>query len=930
MKNIAQDIKASVRLPKTNFSMKANLPELDAKVLKAWQEIDIYKEIVKKNAQKPKFILHDGPPYANGHIHIGHALNKILKDIIVKAYSVKGFLAPLILGWDCHGLPIEWKIEEKYKKLGQAKEEIEVNTFRQECKEFADKWITIQKEEFKELGIFADFDNSYITTQPQVETAILASIFQVLKQGGLYQGKRPVLWSCVEKTALAEAEVEYYDKKAITAFVGFKVVKAPKESWQNALLAIWTTTPWTLPANQAVAYGKSISYVLLEITEVMGDSLLTKSTKLIIAEELLKAVVEKLGISSYNILDKQQGLQGLQLEHPLYNNGFKSIIPTLSANFVDTKTGTGLVHIAPAHGEDDFYLCKRNNITPLELISDSGFYNSSVPVFAGLHIFKVAPTILEALTKAGTLLGAYEITHSYPHSWRSKAPLIYRLTTQWFISLEHNNVRQKALNALEKVDFYPKSGKNRLTAMLTNRPDWCISRQRSWGVPLSLFVHKETKAPLIDEELFNNIITAFKKEGSNAWFSKDKKSFIPVKYNKDDYIPVSDVVDVWVDSGLSYNYVLQQRENMVFPADMYVEGSDQHRGWFQSSLIMSVLLTGQAPYKKIMTHGFTMDEGNQKMSKSLGNTTAPKQFAKQYGTDILRLWVASNDVAEDIKIGNNILKQQTEIYKKIRNTLRYLLANLTYYKADVSFEKLTEVDKWLLHRIHEIDDLFITTFQNTFVLHQFFSKLFNFILLDLSAFFFDVKKDILYCDAEESNNFQGTLTVLNILNEFMLKWLAPFIPFTMEEVYALHYNKSLGNLFLHDFQTANKAWANTVLATKWKRIQEVRKVVTGALELERVAGVIGSSLESDPIVYVNKEDKEILDSINFAEICITSGITVELLDKMPEDKDLFSLPEYSNVFVKFQKSSGQKCIRCWKFYESLENNLCQRCNSVVH
>jgi len=927
---MAQDIKASVRLPKTDFSMKANLPALDAKVLKAWQEIGIYKEIIKKNTGKPKFILHDGPPYANGHIHIGHALNKILKDIIVKAYSVQGFLAPLILGWDCHGLPIEWKIEEKYKKLGQAKEEIEVNKFRQECKEFADKWITIQKEEFKELGVFADFDNSYITTQPQVEATILTSIFQVLKQGGLFQGKRPVLWSCVEKTALAEAEVEYHDKKAITAFVGFKVVKAAAESWQNALVAIWTTTPWTLPANQAVAYGESISYSLLEVVTVAEDSLLKKGIKLIIAEDLVKEVAARLGINSYNVLDKQQGLQGLQLEHPLYNSGFRYIIPTLSADFVDTKTGTGLVHIAPAHGEDDFYLCKKNNITPLEIISDAGLYINSVPLFAGQHIFKVAPVILAALAEANTLLGTYEIEHSYPHSWRSKAPLIYRLTTQWFISLDHNNVRQKALAALEKVDFYPKSGKNRLKAMLTNRPDWCISRQRSWGVPLSLFIHKETKAPLIDEELFSNIINAFNKEGSSAWFTGNNKRFIPSKYNPEDYIAINDVVDVWIDSGLSYNYVLQQRDNMAFPADMYVEGSDQHRGWFQSSLVMSMLLTGQAPYKKVMTHGFTMDESNQKMSKSLGNTTTPKHFLQQYGADILRLWVASNDIAEDIKIGNNILKQQTEIYKKIRNTLRYLLANLTYYKTDVAYEKLAEIDKWLLQRIYEIDNLFIATFKDTMALHQFFSRLFNFILLDLSAFFFDVKKDVLYCDAEDSANFQGTLTVLNILNEFMLKWLAPFIPFTMEEVYALHYHKSLGTLFLHDFQVANKTWCNNVLATKWKTILDVRKVVTGALELERIAGVIGSSLEAAPIVYVNQEYKEILDSINFAEICITSSITVELVDNMPQGKGLFSLPEYSKIFVKFQKSSGQKCIRCWKFYESLTNDLCERCNSVVN
>ncbi len=929
-----KDIKSSVRLPKTDFAMKANLNNLEQNVLKSWKEQGIYNKILEKNQNNEKFILHDGPPYANGHLHVGHSLNKILKDIIVKSYITRGYYTPFVLGWDCHGLPIEWKIEEKYKAQGIKKEEIDIKVFREECKNFAHSWIDIQREEFKQLGIIADFDNPYVTTDFVAEKTIVTSVLSLLKEGILYQGKKPVLWSCVEQTALAEAEVEYQDKNSDTVYVSFKVVEIPEGrtnalEWLDASIAIWTTTPWTLPSNQAVAYGEHVEYGLYDIIP-LDDSEIKHPIKLIVAKELSKSLFEKIKVMGTKI-DEIVGLEGFKLNHPLFGlEGYDRVVPTLMGDFVETTVGTGLVHMAPSHGEDDFYLCKKYNITPLELVQGDGLFIKATPIFAGDHIFKVNPKIIEYLRKNNALLLHEKVKHSYPHSWRSKAPLIYRLTSQWFISMDKEGLREKAIKSLDNVDFYPKTGKNRLSSMLEGRPDWCISRQRSWGVPLGIFLHKETNLPLIDEEVFKNIINAFAKQGSNAWFEGDPRRFLTSKYNIDDYTAVMDVVDVWVDSGLSHNYVLKQKENMSFPANVYLEGSDQHRGWFQSSLVMSLLIGGIAPYKKIITHGFLLDEKSDKMSKSRGNIVTPIDVINEFGADILRLWVVSSDFSEDVHFGKKILTQQSETYRKIRNTLRYLIANLSYYKEDVVYDSLSDIDKWVLHNIFELDNLYEKTFTETFAIHSFFNKLFNFMLTDLSAFYFDIKKDVLYCDDENSDSFKGTLTVLNILFDFMLKWLSPFIPFTMEEAYAKRYSKELGSLFLFDFKKAKDTWQNDYIFNSWERIKKIRKVVTGCLEQKRASKEIGSSLEASPIVYVSNDDKKLIENINFADVCITSNIIIKNLVDTVNKENLYSLNDVEGVFVEFVKSDGAKCSRCWKFFDKLEaHDLCTRCSDVV-
>ncbi len=925
-----KDIKSSVRLPKTNFEMKANLKELDEEVLKSWDQQNIYQQILDKNLNSPKFILHDGPPYANGHIHLGHSLNKILKDIIVKAYITFGYSAPFVLGWDCHGLPIEWKIEELNKEKGINKNDVPIIAFRKQCVDFAHSWVEIQSNEFKKLGIIADFNNPYLTTNPNSESIIISCIFKLLKSGAIYQGKKPVMWSTVEQTALAEAEVEYRDKKSDTVYVSLNIVKSFRKSWINAKAIIWTTTPWTLPSNQAIAYNKNIKYGLYNVLEVSDSSLCKVGDKLVVACELAKNVFDIIGVQGFSLIEDNLGLEGIEVEHPLYKSGYNEVVPALNGDFVDISVGSGIVHIAPAHGEDDFYLCKVNNITPKILVLDNGLFAKDVISFSGEHIFKINPVIVSHLKNNGNLLNHTVITHSYPHSWRSKAPLIYNLTSQWFISLDYDNLRKKAIDSLETINFHPKAGKNRLKSMLENRPDWCISRQRCWGVPLGIFLNIHDNTPLIDEEVFENIIKAVNNEGSDAWFKEDPRRFLTSKYNKQDYKPIMDVVDVWLDSGLSNAYVLNEREYLSHPADIYVEGSDQHRGWFQSSLVMSLLVFNKSPFKNILTHGFTLDEKGQKMSKSLGNVLDPIDIINNFGADILRIWVANSNYIEDVSFGKNILTQQIECYRKIRNVMKYLLGNLSYEFEKIEYKNLLEIDKWLLHNLYELDDLYENTFKSNYNFHSFFNKLFNFISLELSAFYFDIKKDVLYCDNKDSLRFKSTLSAFEILFELMLKWLAPFIPITMEEAYSKRYNKKIGTLFLHNFIKAQSCYENNLVFNKWERIKKIRKVITGAIELKRGKKEIGSSLEVSPIVYLSEyDDLELLKSIDFAEVCITSHITIEMLGSNLT-KNLFFLEDVIGVYVDIKKYNGHKCERCWKYFEELqEYNVCLRCLDEV-
>jgi len=654
--------KAQINLPKTAFSMKANLPTREPQMLEYWKEINLYKELRKSSKGKEKFILHDGPPYANGNIHMGTALNKILKDIIVKFHQMDGKDSIYVPGWDCHGLPIEWKIEEQYKKNKKNKNDVPIVEFRKECREFAEKWIEIHKGQFKRLGVIGDWENYYSTMSFSAEAQIVRELGKFLKEGSLYRGFKPVLWSTVEKTALADAEVEYQDHKSDTIYTAFKVKSSKLKELVESDVIIWTTTPWTIPANKALAFNQALDYVLLEIL----DDNHFKGKKIIIAKDLQESVVKECSLEKFNLIKTFSGkeFEGTVCYHPFFEMGYDYDIPMLEARFVTTEQGTGIVHCAPSHGPDDFNLCLNNGIKAIETVDGDGKYTSNVKEFEGLHIFKSNSVVIEKLKNYKRLLSNGELVHSYPHSWRSKAPLVHRATPQWFISMESHKLRDKALKAIDETEFFPKKGKERLKSMIETRPDWCVSRQRVWGVPLPIFVHKETKEILVDDEVIENIASIYEKEGSDCWFSDDPQRFLGNKYKASDYEKLSDIVEVWFDSGSTHSFVLEKRDDLKWPASMYLEGSDQHRGWFHSSLLESCGTRGRAPFESILSHGFVVDGKGLKMSKSLGNVIAPEDILKKYGADILRIWVASSNYAEDLRIDYAILDQHADSIEK--------------------------------------------------------------------------------------------------------------------------------------------------------------------------------------------------------------------------------------------------------------------------
>ncbi|MDB2341952.1 isoleucine--tRNA ligase, partial [Candidatus Pelagibacter bacterium] len=666
--------KENLNLPKTAFSMKANLQNKEPEILDYWNKIDLYKELRASNKGKEKFILHDGPPYANGNIHMGTALNKILKDIIVKFHQMDGKDSVYVPGWDCHGLPIEWKIAEQYKKNKKNKNEVPIKEFRRECRDFAEKWINVHKTQFKRLGVVGDWDNHYATMSFEAEAQIVRELGKFLKEGSLYRGFKPVLWSTVEKTALADAEVEYQDHKSDTIYAAFLVKKTNLKELEGTEVVIWTTTPWTIPANKALAYNEALDYLIIQLNDE-GDF---KDKKIVVAEALLESVIKDCDIKKYKLIKKFKGkeFEGTICNHPFFEIGYDYEIPMLEARFVTTEQGTGVVHCAPSHGPDDFNLCLKNGIKALETVDDDGKYTKNLPLFEGTHIFKANPIVIQKLKEQKKLLSNGELIHSYPHSWRSKAPLVHRATPQWFISMESHGLRQKALKALDDTVFYPNKGRERIKAMIETRPDWCVSRQRVWGVPLPIFVHKVTKEILVDDNVNENIARIYEKEGSDCWFSDDPQRFLGNNYDAKDYEKISDIVEVWFDSGCTHAFVLEKREDLKWPASMYLEGSDQHRGWFHSSLLESCGTRGKAPYESILSHGFVVDGKGLKMSKSLGNVMAPEDILKKYGADILRIWVASSNYAEDLRIDHSILEQHADSYRKIRNTFRYLLGNL--------------------------------------------------------------------------------------------------------------------------------------------------------------------------------------------------------------------------------------------------------------
>lgn len=923
------DYKNTVFLPETAFPMKANLARREPDLLKFWKTIDLYASLRRQSPDRKKFILHFGPPYANGHIHIGHALTKILKDIVNKTYQMLGYDAPLVPGWDCHGLPIEWKVEESYRDAGLNKDDVDILEFRAECRTFAAKWMDVQREEFKRLGVIADWDHPYSTMDFKSEARIIEQLGLFLLNGSLYRGQKPVMWSVVEKTALAEAEIEYKDHTSHSIYVAFPVIKASRPALRNVVAVIWTTTPWTLPGNRAIAYGEDFDY---SVVKSSGHE-----QPFLIATNLVKDFTAQLKIETYQILETFKGasLAGTICAHPLRGHGYDFAVPLLAGGHVTTEAGTGLVHTAPGHGLEDFDVGQKHGLEIPATVSDDGHYYDNVPLFAGLHVFKANARVMEAIQQAGYLLHAARLVHSYPHSWRSKAPLIYRTTSQWFISMETTDLRDKALKAIEEVTWFPSQGKNRIRSMVEGRPDWCLSRQRAWGTPMTLFVHKQTGEVLRDADVHARIVSIVSNEGGDAWYASEASRFLGPKYNPDDYEKVMDILDVWFDSGCSHEFVLKDRPELRWPADLYLEGSDQHRGWFQTSLLEACGTVGEAPYQQVLTHGFTLNEQGLKMSKSEGNALAPASIIDAIGADILRLWVVSVDYTEDMRIGSEILKYQEDIYRRLRNTLRYLLGSLDGFTdaERVTVSDMPKFEQWVLHRLFELDKS-LRKSAESFDFMSFYAELHHFCAVDLSAFYFDLRKDCLYCDAPSSLKRRAVRTVMDHIFTHLTHWLAPVLSFTAEEAWLTRYGEQAGSIHLHMFPDIPLAWNNAPLGDRWHAIRDVRRVMTGALEVERAAKTIGSSLQANVTVYVTHNIAETLKALDMkdpelTELSITSKANLVIAQP---PAGAFALEDVMNIGVVVNIASGQKCSRCWKILEEVGQahaDLCKRCADVV-
>jgi isoleucyl-tRNA synthetase len=919
-----RDYRDTVFLPQTSFPMRGDLPKKEPQILARWDAIDLWGRIRASSAGRPLFILHDGPPYANGNIHIGTALNKIHKDVVNRTRQMAGYDANYIPGWDCHGLPIEWKIEEEHraKKRNAAKDSVPILEFRAECRAYAAHWMGVQGSEFRRLGVEGDWRQRYATMDAKSEAAIAGEICKFLLNGALYRGLRPVMWSPVEKTALAEAEIEYHDHTSTTIWVRFPVVKASTAPLESASVVIWTTTPWTMPGNRAVAAGPEFDYVVLRVDDAADGSLARAGEKLVIAEALVASVLKDTGITAHTVLATLKGadLAGTIMAHPLRGRGYEQDTPLLLGDFVTTEAGTGFVHIAPGHGEDDFDLGRANGLEIPETVGDDGTFNPWVPLFAGEHVYKAADAIAAALADAGGLLARGKIVHSYPHSWRSKAPLIFRATPQWFVRMDGpEQIRQKALDAIEATHFVPDRGRNRIGSMVASRPDWCISRQRAWGVPITVFVEKRTGEPLRDPAVVDRIIAAFSAEGADAWYASPPSRFLGPDRNPDDYEQVRDIVDVWFESGSTHAFVLEAR-GLPWPADLYLEGSDQHRGWFQSSLLEAVGTRGRAPFKAVLTDGFVLDEHGRKMSKSLGNVVAPEAVAKQYGVDILRLWVMMSDTTEDLRIGPEILKQQSELYRRLRNTLRWVLGSLDGFTdaERVPVADMPELERWVLHRLTELDAK-IRVAVDSYDWTGIYPELHNFCSVDLSAFYFDVRKDALYCDRPDSLRRRAARTVLDHLHRCLCTWLAPVLCFTSEEAWCARFGDD-ASVHLELFPTLPADWHDDALATKWDSIRAARRRITVPIEEARKANIIGSSLQAAVELPLNAEHQDLLDETTWAEIAIVSSVRI--------------VPVTDEPLSRVTPASGDKCARCWRVLPEVGSNashpaLCLRCSDAV-
>jgi isoleucyl-tRNA synthetase len=927
-----RDWRDTVFLPKTDFPMKAGLPQKEPGILARWQQADIYKQTREARRGREKFILHDGPPYANGDMHIGHALNHILKDMVCRTQNLLGKDAPYVPGWDCHGLPIEWKVEEEYRKKKLNKDEVPANEFRAECRAYAQKWVDTQREQLKRLGINGDWDNPYLTMDFEAEATIVAELMKFAESGQLYRGAKPVMWSPVEKTALAEAEVEYEDIVSTQIDVAFEIVESPIPELVGARAVIWTTTPWTIPVNQAIAYGPEVDYLLFQpgygppilVAEPLQDELMWRVTQEGGEAERGEPRPFDPAVEAQKVELRIKGsdLAGTIARHPMHHLGgfFAKPRPFLPGDFVTTDTGTGLVHMAPDHGEDDFDLCKANGIDPVFAVEGDGKYRADWGWLGGqgsvINPKFNAPDgpICEDLRAAGALLAASaDYKHSYPHSWRSKAKVIFRCTPQWFVPMDKPvggaTLREKAMRAIDDTRWVPEKGKNRISSMVEGRPDWVLSRQRAWGVPITLFVDRKSGQYLVDPAVNARIVAGVKAQGVDAWSDEAAQGYLGDAYDLADYERITDILDVWFDSGCTQAFVLESGRwpDLQWPADLYLEGSDQHRGWFQSSLLESCGTRGRAPYNAVLTHGFTMDQKGMKMSKSLGNTINPIDLMRDYGADILRLWALSVDFTEDHRIGKEILQGVADQYRKLRNTFRYLLGALDGFDESerVAVEEMPELERYVLHLLADMDAK-LRQAVDDFDFNTYTRLLGDFANNDLSAFFFDIRKDSLYCDAPTSAKRRAYRTVLDTLFQALVRWAAPVLVYTAEEVWGTRYPDA-GSVHLLEWPEVDAAWIDSGLTAKWEGLRALRSTVTEAIEPLRREKVVGSSLQAEVTVPADNGDADFL-----AELFISG-------------------PVHTGDTLTVVKTDLDKCGRCWRHLPEVTEDgaLCARCEEVV-
>jgi isoleucyl-tRNA synthetase len=958
----ARNYSETLFLPKTDFPMRAGLPAREPEILARWKTLDLYGRLRAAGKGRTKFVLHDGPPYANGNIHLGHALNKILKDVVTKSQQMLGLDSNYVPGWDCHGLPIEWKIEEEnYTAKGKGKPDFSdaaaLVEFRKECRAFAEHWIKVQRDEFERLGVVGDWTHPYTTMAFAAEAQIARELMKFAAEGILYRGSKPVMWSVVEKTALAEAEVEYEEYVSDQIWVKFPVHRSSAETsaesrkLAGASVVIWTTTPWTIPGNRAISYSPRIEYGLYQVTDAPSGNWARPGDLLVLADKLALDVLRQARVTAFKKVQNvvADDLAVMLCEHPLksFNKGYDFKVPLLAGDHVTDDTGTGFVHTAPGHGREDFDVWTANarplaargiNTAIPYTVDGDGRFTEQAPGFTGKHVLTETgakgdanEAVIKALIEAGMLLGRGRLKHEYPHSWRSKKPVIYRNTPQWFIAMDkdiakpNDTLRHRALAAIRATRWVPAQGQNRITGMIESRPDWVISRQRAWGVPITVFIQEKPDGSveiLDDPEVNVRIVEAFEAEGADAWYKPGARERFLGKRGNEGWQKVDDILDVWFDSGSTHGFVLEDPKH--FPglagikrkaaggsdAVMYLEGSDQHRGWFQSSLLESCGTRGRAPFDVVLTHGFVLDEHGRKMSKSVGNVTAPQDVIKESGADILRMWVCAADYADDLRIGGEILKTTVDTYRKLRNTLRWLLGNLAHFHAAerVAHDRMPELERLMLHRLAELDPLVRGAYAD-FDFKRIFAALSAFMTSDLSAFYFDIRKDTLYCEPYSSPARKACLTVLDQLFRCTVTWLAPMLCFTAEEAW-LARDPAATSVHLEPFPDVPASWRDDALAEKWRKLRTLRRVVTGALELERAAKRIGSSLEAHPLIYVS--DRDLFDTVvdaDLAELCITSGAA---LIEGEGPSEAFRLPDVAGVAVVPQLAQGRKCARSWK------------------